>query len=55
MLSIIVCSTRFHPRVDLRELELPEPSNLVGRKPLSIDPSVDGVLGHPEMGGYFLY
>lgn len=37
------------PCVNLRELELPKPSDAVSRHSLGLDPAVDGVTRNPKM------
>ena len=39
------------PCVNLRELELPKPSDAVSRHSLGLDPAVDGVTRNPKMRG----
>lgn len=50
-LFVFVGIASAHPLVDLGELELPEATDLVGRQPAVLDPSVDGVLRNPEVRG----
>ena len=40
----------FHPLVHLRESKTQEPPHPVGGKVLRLDPSIDGVSGHLQMG-----
>jgi hypothetical protein len=39
------------PVIYLRELELPEATDLVGRKTTMVDPAIHGILGDPEVLG----
>jgi hypothetical protein len=44
-------ATRTGPRVDFRQLTLPETTDLMGRQTLVPDPTVDKIFGVPEVVG----
>jgi hypothetical protein len=53
--GIIVCgATCPDPRVDLRQLTLPETTKLMGGQIFVLDPTVDRVLGNPEVFGHLV-
>src|ERR1700674_2763546 len=42
-------ATGAHPRIDFGQFTLPEPTDLMGRQPLMLDPTIDRVFGNPEV------
>jgi hypothetical protein len=51
---VIASATSADPLVDLRELELPEATDLVSRQATSLDPPVHGIARDPEVCGNVL-
>ena len=47
-------TTRPDPRVDFGQLTLPETTNLMGRQPLVLDPTIDRLFGDPEVCRHLL-
>jgi hypothetical protein len=51
---VVACAAALDPRIYLRELELPEPTNAMSRKATGLNPTIDRVLRDPEVAGHFV-
>lgn len=48
-------TSRVDPFINFGDFELPETADALGGKPLRLDPTINGVLGHAEVSCDLIY